>query len=87
MKGSPLGFELFHDWSKSGHKFKSGECEEKWRSFEIGKGVGIGSLFHIASTYGWKRPQTPQIIEPNGNPFGIRNMENVKIQEVDWLWP
>ena len=86
MKGSPLGFEFFHDWSKSGQKFKSGECEEKWRSFEIGRGVGIGSLFHIASNYGWKRLDNHLNVQAKDNPFGVRNMENVKIQEVNWLW-
>lgn len=52
--GSDEGLELWDNWSKGGTKYRHGETRRKWaRSFEAGKGVGIGSLFHLAAAHGW----------------------------------
>ena len=85
-KGSTVGLGMFREWSQKGYKFKSGECEEKWRTFEPGKGIGLGSLFHIARAYGWEDSRIRKTSMASDNPFGIRNMKDVKIKKVDWLW-
>ena len=51
---------LWNDWSKGSDKYP-GEKEllQRWRSFRSDKAnsVKLGSLFHIAKTYGWTRPE------------------------------
>ena len=45
------GIAMVESWSPG----RPGEVAEKWRSFTAGSGVGIGTLFHIAKQYGWRK--------------------------------
>ncbi|MCH8853187.1 MAG: PriCT-2 domain-containing protein, partial [Planctomycetes bacterium] len=45
---SPDLLEAWNDWSKQSEKYKTGECQRQWRGFKSGKGVGIGTLVHLA---------------------------------------
>ena len=45
---SPDLLEAWDDWSKQSEKYKPKECQRQWRSFESDKGVGIGTLVHMA---------------------------------------
>lgn len=36
------------EWSKQSEKWEHGACEKKWRTFEPGGGVGIGTLIDLA---------------------------------------
>lgn len=49
----------WESWSRESEKYADGECVRKWHSFTGGKGVGIGTLCHMADQTGktW-RPQT-----------------------------
>lgn len=40
-------------WSQQSEKYRPGECEKKWRSFNGSSGFGIGSLGHWAKEGGW----------------------------------
>ncbi|MGK7914119.1 MAG: AAA family ATPase, partial [Prochloraceae cyanobacterium] len=51
-------------WSQQSSKYKSSECEKKWRSFSPRKGVGLGTLAHMAKQDGWESPFKKQT-EPN----------------------
>lgn len=42
------GFNIWDNWSRGGSKYNEREMEMKWRSFNNGSGVSIGTLFHHA---------------------------------------
>ncbi len=48
-------------WSQQSAKYKPGECEKKWKSFNSNGGVSLGTLGHLAKQDGWLHPFT------NGN--------------------
>jgi hypothetical protein len=45
------------NWSRQSSKYKSGDCEKKWKSFKS-QGVAIGTLAHMAKQDGWRSPFT-----------------------------
>jgi len=61
-EGEPC--ETWDRWSRSGTKYKPGECEKKWSSFRRDEVTG-GTLYHIASQYGYRGDQ---------NDYDIRNL-------------
>lgn len=48
----PDGLAVARAWAGG----KDGEVEAKWRSFEAGGGVTLGTLYHEAETHGWRPP-------------------------------
>lgn len=52
--GSDEGFDLWSHWSRQSLKFDDRDQSQKWKSFRR-SGVGIGTLFEIAKSYGWER--------------------------------
>ncbi|GHT74571.1 hypothetical protein AGMMS50222_03940 [Endomicrobiia bacterium] len=56
FSGSDWAFNLFDSWSSGGAKYKMGEPAQKWQSFQREKGITIGTLFHIAKTFGYVAP-------------------------------
>lgn len=54
--GSAAGQDAFDTWSKTGTKYKAGECDIKWHSFGKynNRPAGMGSLVHIARQAGWE---------------------------------
>ncbi|MDJ0594882.1 MAG: DUF3987 domain-containing protein [Pleurocapsa sp. MO_226.B13] len=45
-------------WSARSAKYKSGDCQRKWRSFSTGGGVKLGTLAYMAKQDGWQSPFT-----------------------------
>lgn len=45
----PAGLALWEQWSRQSTKFKPGECERKWRTFQPGDGLTLATLFHFAA--------------------------------------
>lgn len=41
------GLELWEAWSQQSPKYRPGDCETKWRSFD-GPGLSLGTLYHFA---------------------------------------
>ena len=57
------GLSIWHAWSQTGTKYEGDkDIESHWKSFHQGKGVGLGSLFHMAKQNGWE-PQSKSAIE------------------------
>ena len=51
LKDEGLSVNLWDDWSRPDSRYEYGVCANKWRSFS-GVGVGVGTIFHYAETYG-----------------------------------
>jgi hypothetical protein len=43
------GLSMWDQWSRGSKKYKPGECERKWKSFDSTSGVTLGSLYHWAN--------------------------------------
>lgn len=55
-----FGMALWDSWSAAGAKYKVGECQDKWRSFDGSGGVSMGSLIHMAQDAGYHLPKTSE---------------------------
>lgn len=56
LKHEGADCSVWDAWSSRGTKYKSGECARKWRTFRRSEVTG-GTLYHIASSYGYKPPE------------------------------
>lgn len=50
--GSMRGLEIAKNWSSTDPRYTPREVETKWKSFEVGKGVGHRTVFHLARLNG-----------------------------------
>ena len=51
------GKAVWHQWSTGGQKYKDEhDIDLHWKSFNAGKGVGLGTLYAIAKAGGWTPP-------------------------------
>jgi archaellum biogenesis ATPase FlaH len=57
-KEAGLNSEDFLDWSRQSSKFVERDALAAWKSFKPGKGLGAGTLFHLAKAAGWKAEKT-----------------------------
>ena len=69
-----LDFDVFDAWSALGGNYDACAARDTWRSFTPGKGVGAGTLYHMAAAHGWnthvnKPQQGPRkVVEPPRKP-------------------
>lgn len=49
-----LDFDTFDRWSSGADSYNPRDARDTWKSFKPGKGIGPGSLFHIAKENGWR---------------------------------
>jgi hypothetical protein len=57
------GFNLWDSWSQNSQKYKVGECAKKWKGFDPGHGLTLGSLYHWAEEDD-PRPKVSEGSEP-----------------------
>lgn len=58
------GFDLFDAWSARGETYTAKAARDTWRSVKAGGAVGIGTLFHLAQSHGFKLTDTVQPPKP-----------------------
>jgi hypothetical protein len=56
LKNTGFDCTLWDKWSSSSSKYKSGECEKKWESFNK-SGKTLGTLFYLAQRSGFNQKQ------------------------------
>lgn len=66
LKHEGVDCSVWDNWSRSGSKYKNGECERKWTSFKRDDVTG-GTLYHIAMQYGYEP-------ENNETSYDIHNL-------------
>lgn len=66
-EGEPI--TTWIDWSRTSSKYKEGECEKKWDSFQEGTGTIVtgGTIFALACDYGYEP-------EKASNDFDLNNL-------------
>lgn len=66
-EGEPI--TTWIDWSRTSNKYKEGECEKKWDSFQEGTGTIVtgGTIFALACDYGYEP-------EKATNDFDLNNL-------------
>lgn len=47
---------LWDDWARTWPTYNQRDQDAKWKSFDGGKGVGLGTLFEMAARYHWHDP-------------------------------
>lgn len=55
-----LSFDAFDAWSAGAQSYDARDARDTWRSFKPGKGVGAGTLFHMAAEHGGYSPKREQ---------------------------
>jgi putative DNA primase/helicase len=61
------GFDVFETWSARVDSYKASDCRSTWQSVKAGGGVGIGSLFHLATSHGYKPDKNTTPRPPNAD--------------------
>ena len=65
LKQEGAGCDTWDTWSSGGSKYKEGECQKKWKSFQRNDVTG-GTLIHIARQHGY--------MPDAGNDYDVHNL-------------
>ncbi len=52
-RAAGISFEVFDQWSAGGCTYKKSSTRNLWKSYRADKGIGAGTLFHIAKEHGY----------------------------------
>lgn len=87
LKHEGFDCSVWDEWSQADSRYKTGDCEKKWKTFNEGSGsiVTGGTIVELAKQYGWM-PQVREIktfdfddyIEYDGDP-------DVVIKDTAWI--
>jgi len=81
MKNIGMSVDAFDAWSSQDtSRYKAGECDRKWNSFQLGGSVTIATLGEMAKQGGWKGKEHREL--EWGDEIG-----GGKIVEEEWLEP
>lgn len=88
--GSARGLDVAKNWSSADPRYTPQEVETKWRSFEVGKGVGYRSVFHHARQHGLNlsdlarkhRPQAEAIRQADPTATQFRELSEEEVEAI-----
>lgn len=80
--GSARGLDVAKDWSSSDPRYTPHEVESKWRSFEVGKGVGYRSVFHHARQHGLNLSELARKHRPQAEAVRQRDPQITQFREL-----
>lgn len=63
-------FETWRKWSSTSEKYDERACRYRWGTFSETSALTLGSLFHLAKTYGWEPDLLGEVHEVNSR-YGI----------------
>lgn len=69
-----IGFDLFDTWSSAAPNYDARACRDAWKSFKPSGPVGIGTLLHVAKSYGFVVPK-PDQTAPRPSPAELARRE------------
>lgn len=79
-KAAGLDFEYWNEWSAQAGNYDAHAARDTWRSFKDGKGIGPGTLYHMAAQFGWKgtdgKPR--QFIAPVSAPSAVVSIDRTR---------
>lgn len=55
-EGFADAFSVWESWSSTSSKYKQGDCDAKWKTFDAGS-TTLGTVWKMAEDAGWTRPQ------------------------------
>lgn len=88
--GSARGLDVAKNWSSADPRYTPQEVETKWRSFEVGKGVGYRSVFHHAKQHGLNpadlarkhRPQAEAVRQVDPTVTQFRELSEQEVEAI-----
>lgn len=85
-KAAGLSFEDFDSWSAQADSYNAAAARDTWRSFKDGKGIGPGTLFHLASGAGWRpdgaRPEAGRKVQQQRQSAPVPTQRSTGAAEV-----
>jgi len=72
-----IGVDLWDKWSQGGKKYKPGECERKWSTFDAARGKPVTLRWLILQALKNGKPTTKEDIIYHGNLFGAVEIDKV----------
>lgn len=91
LKSVGANISLWCDWSASDPRYKPGEMQSKWDSFQS-EGVGSGTIIHLAEKFGWSYGSSGHALDWNDtltvkpDPTFFNEAEKITIKQPGSGW-
>ena len=87
LKNIGMDYSDWEQWSRTDDRFKDGECQYKWNSFDR-DGYDIGTLYHFAASNGYDAQETSRQyynLHPNFKPSDKKHVDDEPDSMIDSL--
>ena len=91
LKSVGANLSLWCDWSASDPRYKPGEMQSKWDSFQS-DGIGSGTIIHLAEKFGWTYGTSGHALDWNDtltvrpDPTFFNEAEKITIRQPGSSW-
>ena len=75
----PGGFGLWQSWSRNDRRHKPNDCKKRWEGFTPGRGITLGTLWHMAQSHGWNPPAGGTASRPAAQPQEVNDVPPVQL--------